>query len=305
MPLEIELPFDEKSIELEEFVEIIDSHKYDFSNQDDIINSAPYLQQLNNNKKLLVKRIAFELKDAQTFQRSNLYGPRVFILLSHPKYYLRAVVWEPISNLERSIKGFNYDIYHDHNFDILTAGYFGPGYETLTYTYDYQNITGFLGEKIELKELKNYTLSEGKLLLYRAKKDIHIQLPPESLSISLNLIPKTDSVKLPQYQFNESTHTICRYLQNSGNELIVRMAGALGDSNMIASLDDLFEKTTSVHIRALTASSLIQLSPERRDEIYERVFAKNDLLLNDIFLKETAKAGASLGIFEGISEGRA
>ena len=50
MPLIIELPFDDKSIELEEYVDIIESNKYDFSNQDDIINSAPYLKQLNNNK---------------------------------------------------------------------------------------------------------------------------------------------------------------------------------------------------------------------------------------------------------------
>ncbi len=298
MPLIIELPFDDKSIELEEYVDIIESNKYDFSNQDDIINSAPYLKQLNNNKKLLIDRISSELKDFLAFQKGNFYGPKVFILLTHPKFYLRAVVWEPISNLELSIKGFNYDICHDHNFDILTAGYFGPGYETRTYTYDYNKVTGYLGEKIELKEQGIFNLPEGKLLLYRAKKDIHIQLPPESLSISLNLIPKNESLRLPQYQFDESTRSICRYLQNSGNELMVRMAGVLGDPNMIDILNDLFEKNQNVHISALAASSLIQLSPERKDEIHKRVFEKKDILLEDIFLKETVKTGASLGIFE-------
>lgn len=297
MPQEIKLPFDDRSIELEEYVDIIESRKYDFSSHDDIIDSACYLQQLNNNKTLLAERISRELHDFQAFQKGNLYGPRVFIVLSHPKFYLRAVVWEPVSKLESSIKGYNYDIFHDHNFDILTAGYFGPGYTTITYTYDFDKIAGCLGEKIDMKERSTFALPEGKLLLYRAKKDIHIQLPPESLSISLNLIPKTDSVRLPQYQFDESSQRICRYLQNSGNELIVRMAGALGNPKMTGVLEDLFEKNSNVHIRALAASSLIQLSPERKEEIQLRVQKKKDILLSDIFQKETTKAGASLGIF--------
>ncbi len=298
MPIEIKLPFDDKSIELEEYVDIIETQKYDFSRQEDIIDSSPYLKQLNNNKNLLIERITSELQDLQAFQKSNLYGPKVFILLSHPKFFLRAVVWEPISQLERSIKGFNYDICHDHNFDILTAGYFGPGYETRTYTYEYNKTTGCLGEKIDMKQKKIYALPEGKILLYRAKEDIHIQLPPESLSISLNLIPNNGSIKAPQYQFDESTHTICRYLQNSGNELMVRMAGALGDDNMINILEKIFEANTNRHIGALAAVSLIQLCPARNEEIKEQVLGKHNTLLTDIFFKELAKAGTCLGLFE-------
>lgn len=298
MPLEIELPADDRSIELEEYVDIIESRNLDFSRQEDIISSAPFLQQLNNNKTLLAAKIAGELKDFQSFQKGNLYGPKVFILLSHRSFYLRAVVWEPVTKLESSIRGFNYDIFHDHNFDILTAGYFGPGYRTLTYTYDFSKVTGCLGEKIAMQEKASFYLPQGKILLYRAKKDIHIQLPPESLSISLNLIPKTDSVRLPQYQFDESSQTICRYLQNSGNELMVRMAGALGDQEMIGPLEELFTKNPDVHIRALAATSLVSLSPARKDEITQRVLEKKEPLLENIFSREMEKAGASLGLVE-------
>jgi hypothetical protein len=300
MPLHINLPADDTRIELEEYVELIESRGYDFSNLDDLIDSAVYLQQLNNNKELLVNKIAGELADIDAFQRSNLYGPKVFILRSHPKFFLRVVVWEPISDLERSIKGFNYDICHDHNFHILTAGYFGPGYKTRTYTYNYQNVTGYLGEKVSMDNESIYELPQGKLLLYRAKHDIHIQLPPEKLSISLNLIPNNDSVKLPQYQFDESSRTICRYLQNSGNELMVRMAGALGDTSLVDLLDAIFGKTDNVHLKALSASSMIQLDPDIRDVIEHRVWESGNKLLIDLFNRETKKAGASLGVFEAV-----
>ncbi|HSZ86268.1 MAG TPA: hypothetical protein VK787_09570 [Puia sp.] len=291
MPQEILVSKDNKSIELKEFIELVKCNNYDFANYDDLVDSAKYLNQLNNNKSFLLDLMCEELMGT-SFQKNNFYGPQVFILHSNEKYFLRAVVWNPISAAERTIAGFRYDICHDHNFDILTIGYFGPGYESRGYSYDFKKITGLIDEEVDMKSEGTIQLSEGKIFLYRAKKDIHMQMPPSSLSVSINLIPNNSKISSPQFEFNESTHKISRYLQISGNELIVRMAGVTANIELADILYSIFKKTNSPHIKAYAGISLIQISNSMRTEIYESL--QHDKLALDLFVKE------SEGVFNGI-----
>lgn len=293
MPLQIDLPYDTTSIGLDEYTDTIASMNYDLSCQDDIIDSAIYLKRLGNNKTFLINHMSRELKEIAGFQKSNSYGPAVFILHSNENYFLRAVVWNPVSKIERSIENFRYDICHDHNFDILTVGYCGPGYESRGYTYDYGRVKGCLGEAVDLQPQGVFTLSEGKIALFRAKMDIHIQLPPASVSVSLNMIPRSKKINEPQFQFDESTHRICRYLHSSGRELAVRLAGALGDENTVDVLETIFSTNPSPHIKAYAAQSLIRLSPEREQELRERLAGMDDPLITAIFQREMMRYGSS------------
>lgn len=297
MPLEITLPPDPKSIELEEYINTLQEMKYDLTCHDDIIDSAKYLKQLSNNKAFLINYLCEELKDIASFQKANYYGPQVFIIHTAEKYFIRAVVWNPISKAELAIKEYKYDICHDHNFDILTIGHFGPGYESRCYTYDNTKVTGLLGEKIKMIKEETLTLSEGKIVLYRAKKDIHIQLPPTNLSISVNLMPRSSQRNQPQFQFDEETHQLCKYIQLSGSELIVRMAGILGDDHFADMLDSIFKSTSNPHIKALSAISSIQISPDRMGEIEDKINKSNDPLVKDLFVKELFKYGTSLDLY--------
>jgi len=77
-------------------------------------------------------------------------GRRLYCFTRVQDILIRANIWKPISSLEASIGGFLYDICHDHNFDILTIGYAGPGYKARTYEYSLQGVEGVLGEEIDL-----------------------------------------------------------------------------------------------------------------------------------------------------------
>lgn len=189
MPLEIELPKDDEIWSIEQYVEHLEHGPYDLALEQDLVESAPYLHKLNNNKKFFLDHVFRELEDVAEFQRQNVYGSQVFLLHMSETFFLRANVWRPMTALEQSINGFQYDVCHDHNFHILTAGHFGPGYRSRAYTYKRDGVTGVLGEQVELRSEGIFELPTGKIALYRAKEDVHFQLPPESISVSLNLIP--------------------------------------------------------------------------------------------------------------------
>ena len=83
---------------------------------------------------------------------------------------------------------FFYDLPHDHNFSFLTVGYLGPGYWSDYYEHDGDAHAGLDGEPVELRFVERSRLSEGRVLLYRAHRDIHVQRPPDSFSVSLNIL---------------------------------------------------------------------------------------------------------------------
>src|SRR3546814_33924 len=75
---------------------------------------------------------------------------------------------------------FFYGKAHDHNFSFLTVGYMGPGYWSEYYEYDYANVAGYVGEKVNLRYIEKSKLDEGKVMLYRIHRDVHLQLPARS-----------------------------------------------------------------------------------------------------------------------------
>lgn len=292
MPLIISIPQDQQSIDLKEFIETVESHNYDFTNQDDLINSAIYLNKLNNNKRFVMERIVSELDDLPNFQRSNKNGPNVFVLHKASNYLLRAVVWNPTPAIEENQKNLRYDIYHDHNFDLLTIGHFGPGYRTKCFTYNSEQTTGLLDEHVEMLDEGMFTLTEGRILLFKNKYDIHTQLPPDSLSVSLNIIPTRKISNYPQFQFNEQKSQISKYIHVSGNELVVRIAGVLGNKDDIEKLRLIMQGSYNEHIKAYAALSILQIIPTMSDEIEKWVYNSHNELMTDIFNRERKHYGS-------------
>ncbi|WP_295794691.1 hypothetical protein [Mucilaginibacter sp.] len=292
MPLIISIPEDDTTIGLVEFREIMKGTKVDFKNQDDLFYSAKYLNQLNNNKTFLTNFLTAELKNIYDFQKSNVHGSSVFSIYQTDEYLLRAVVWSPVSESEKADPNFKYDVFHDHNFDLLTAGYFGPGYKTRSFIYNSDEVTGLLGEHVKMEDKGIYTLSEGKIMYYQAKKDIHNQIPPESISVSINIIPKRNIAASPQYEFDEHAFKIARYIQVSSNELSIRMAGLLGSENNIEVLKAIMIKNDNPHIKAHSAISIIQIAPDLRNCVTNWVYNSKNKLLIDLFEKENVRYGS-------------
>jgi len=295
MPLEIKLPADAREVSLQEYVEALHAEKYDFSSMDDVIDSAKWLKRLANNRIFLLDTLFAEVKSIADLQKANYYGPQVFILHTEPSYFLRAVIWRPLSALERTMSGFRYDILHDHNFDILTVGYTGPGYTTRNYTYDNSHVVGLLGEDTHMVREESFTLSEGTIALYRAKHDIHIQLPPAALSVSLNLIPRTASQNELQFQIDEDSGRIIRYIQSSGSELVVRLAGVLGEERYLEPLSAIAKDNLSRYLRALAIASQGQITGVTAPEALQ----DKPLLIRDIVAKEWASYGTCMNPYTG------
>ena len=260
MPLRLPLPADDSIIGLKAFVAAIEGLGDQIGTSEGLIQAAPFLQRLNNNKRFLIEHMVADVVADSWYQRANLYGPQVFILHVSSRYFVRANIWKPISPVEASIEGFRYDICHDHNFDILTSGYFGPGYESRAYTYDYGSVTGMLGETVRLRDEGRFVLREGDVALYRAKHDVHIQLPPPATSVSLNLIPRNAKLREPQFEFEEASHRIRRYLQSSGAELAVRMAGVTDNASLEPELSWIIASGASAPLRAVAIVARSQLT---------------------------------------------
>jgi len=309
MPVEIDVSDEDGCLPLSDFVSYIEGVELDFSRSDDVLIGARALKKLANNRSFLLEEMFAELGALSEFQSANHYLPQVFVLHSSDRYAVRANVWKPLAPIQRSIPGFRYDICHDHNFHILTVGYFGPGYQSRVYTYQAGDVVGQLGEEVHLRPEGLFTLSEGKVALYRAKEDVHIQLPPEKLSISLNLIPKDRNQYQPQCQFDEQTGRICRYLQISGSEFIVRLSGFLGAEDSLDLLNRVSKTHSSLMVRALAKVAHAQLASGSDRAYDETVGTKESPLLRDIVKRELKEYGACLRLYSelegsGVREGQ-
>lgn len=157
---------------------------------------------------------------------------------------------------------------------------------------------GVLGEHVNLTSCGEFSLPQGRTALYRAKRDVHIQMPPEELSISINFIPRNRWIDEPQFQFDEKTGTIVRYIHSSGSELMVRMGGLLPGEVSVETLERIVTSNASAHVRALAAVALYRAAP-RSERWIPRWSEKPDRAVErSIFELELGSPGATLRPFQ-------
>jgi hypothetical protein len=241
MPLVIDNRSDE-TCSLPECIEALGEIGFDADDPASTAVAALWLRRLANNRTflgdLLIDRLAGRAGD----EMASGYGPQA-IILGRPKdnranaAFLRAAIWPSPRDHVFQTSGaasFVYDAPHDHNFDFLTVGYCGPGYASDYYEYDYAGVAGYPGEDARLRFIERSTLSPGKLMLYRRHVDVHSQLPPESLSVSVNVM-RLDSAQgwFDQYGFDLERGTVARLLNPNVSEVFLRVAVASGAPNAI------------------------------------------------------------------------
>lgn len=130
---------------------------------------------------------------------------------------------------------FLYHVPHDHGFDFLTVGYLGPGYGSDYYEYDGAAVAGASDEPVALRFVERSHLSEGKVLLYRANRDIHAQLPPASLSVSLNILASApDQGWRRQYRFDTDHSVIAQCMTISSAQMLLELAVGCGKGRDLA-----------------------------------------------------------------------
>ena len=183
------------------------------------------LAGLYNNRGLLDQVLQAALLQA-TAGTTAFYSPQSFLLATGrfacgaKTFTLRGNIWFPAAlaglnqRMEDSV--YSYNNCHDHNFDFLTIGYSGSGYETDIYEYDREQVHGRVDEPVALRFVERAQLAQGRILHFRKCRDVHVQLYPSTTSISLNiLMPDEDLSVLPQYEFNAAKGRISEVLYSS------------------------------------------------------------------------------------------
>jgi hypothetical protein len=137
--------------------------------------------------------------------------PQSFILAQRQPFILRVNIWQPLSKeeyRERERNLYSYDLAHNHDFRFLTVGHLGPGYVTDICEVDPATISGVPGEPVELRSLRRVALGEGHVLYFEPFTDVHDQHPPDSLSVSINLVLSLENDRGEQYEFDLESASI-------------------------------------------------------------------------------------------------
>lgn len=249
---------------------------FDPADEDSLHHAARQLRRLGNNRSFLGDLILAELAGRHREELPDQsYGPQV-IMLSRPdagQFFLRANIWPSANEHMMRASGaaaFVYGLPHDHNFDFLSLGYFGPGYWSDYYEYDYAEVTGWRGEPVDLRFVERSRLEEGKLIHYRAHRDVHRQLPADSLSVSLNVMHASGAQGwLDQYRFDLDGGAITSILSRGASEAFIRIAVGLGGEEA----RDLAERFGQAHPSdrmRLAAWDALASAAEDRDAVWRQ-----------------------------------
>jgi hypothetical protein len=234
VPRIIACPEDEAPIALGDLVAALNDEAFDPTDEDSFAAAGPLLKRLASNRAFLADIALAELKDRCASQRfDNRYSSQVIMLhRASEKYFIRANFWPSERDSVFKASGaspFFYHIPHDHNFSFLTVGYLGPGYWSDYYEYDFEAVTGLPGEKVDLRFVERARLEQGKVMLYRAHRDVHDQLPADAMSVSINIMHASPALPyLNQYRFDPKRCEIVGILNRSGTEALLALAANQG-----------------------------------------------------------------------------
>jgi len=290
---------DEAAIGLDAFCDAIDSRGFAPDDEENLHHAALQLRRLGNDQNFLGDLLVRELASGpREDDGKNSYGPQV-IMLRPPgegNYFIRANIWpSEDEHIMRASGGaaFVYALPHDHNFNFLTLGYFGPGYWSNYYAFDYEEVVGWRGEPVNLRFVERSQLSHGKIQLYRAHIDVHDQAPPDSLSVSLNIMHTCGAQGwLDQYSFDVQNGSVGRILSNGSSEAFMRIAVGLGTDEAM-DLACRFGKTHPSDRMRLVCFSALAAS-ETDLEARDRVWREAERCGSRLVMQEARQRRAAL-----------
>jgi hypothetical protein len=300
MPRVIHCPTEEK-IELAELVELLETGGFDGDDEENFASWGLALRKLANDRRFLADLMMTELKQRCAGQlRDNQYSAQVVMLHAHPasNFVMRANFWPALKDSVVRHSGpdpFFYGVPHDHNFSFLTVGYLGPGYWSDYYEYEYGEVVGYPGESVNLRFVEKARLDEGKVMLYRAHRDIHLQLPADAMSVSLNIVETShSSVFRDQYQFDVEGSKIAGIMTRTSLEPMLALTAHFGGEEG----EDLLRSFAAAHpsdrVRwaALRAQAAAAPGLDGRIAIFERGARADSLLVSAMARREIARLEA-------------
>ena len=278
---------DRRAIGLAECTERLAERGFDPADEDSLLAAANDLRQLGNDPDFLGDLLIEQLKRCgETDPEATAYGPQSLILARpSAQVFLRANIWPSPDEHALRASGtapFYFDVPHDHNFSFLTLGYFGPGYWSDYYEYDFEAVAGFAGEPVDLRFVERSRLDQGKLMLYRAHRDVHVQHPADAMSVSLNVMHMAPHQGwFDQYRFDVDNKQIAAILSHGASEVTLRLAVALGldDARDLAAEFGRSHPSDRMRLAAWDAQAAIEPDDGARDAVWRRAESCGSLLV--------------------------
>lgn len=278
---------DTRAIGLAECTERLATRGFDPADEESLLAAAGDLRQLGNDPTFLGDLLIEELKRrCEPDPEASAYGPQTLILARpSAQVFLRANIWpSPDEHVLRAsgTAPFYFDLPHDHNFSFLTLGYFGPGYWSDYYEYDFESVAGYIGEPVDLRFVERTRLDKGKLMLYRAHCDVHVQHPADAMSVSLNVMQMAPHQGwFDQYRFDLEGNTIAAILSHGASEVTLRLAVALGleDARDLAEDFGRSHPSDRMRLAAWQAQAAVATDAGARDMVWRRAEASGSLLV--------------------------
>jgi hypothetical protein len=266
------LPESDKVLALEEYLDFV-RDEVDPRDLASVGASARKLKELANNRTFVAEIFNRQLTIA--FDTLAFYSPQSAILGASQPFSVRLNVWPIVSSnpRQRKIENgiYSYGDAHDHNFTFMTVGYYGPGYETIIYEYDRDQIVGYVGEHVDIRFLERTFLPVGKVMLYRPFTDIHTQIPPTSFSMSINLlISDPHNSVTQQYYFDIEKGIICDFVESLSTKRVsvLECLRFVGNENSKDLLHHLSKRHPCVRTRWAAFETLAAMDPTNAEEYW-------------------------------------
>jgi hypothetical protein len=228
------------AIDCAELEALIADARIDPRDEDGLATLGPALARLGRNRDFLPALAAEELKrDCARQSAIGAYGPQVFLLAgARNGFSIRANFWPAEADPVLKASGrdaFFYDLPHDHNFSFLTVGYAGPGYWSDYYEIDPAAGPLLPGVPAGLRYIERSALAEGRVLLYRAGRDVHAQAPPDAFSVSINILAHApEGAWEDQRRFDLRRDIVAEVLTTAPAEALLTLAVRFGEGEGLA-----------------------------------------------------------------------
>jgi hypothetical protein len=285
---------------LAELIDHVETTGLDARDEENFASFGAALKKLANNRSFLADMMIAELKDRCDDQvRDNQYSAQVVMLhVSESGYLVRANFWPALNDSVIRHSGtdpFLYHVPHDHNFSFLTVGYLGSGYWSDYYEYDYDRVVGYPGEPVDLRFVEKARLDRGKVMLYRAHRDVHRQLPADDMSVSLNILETSSSATFrDQYKFDVENNRIAAVMTRMSLEPMLALAAHFGGEDGADLLADFATRHPSDRVRwfALRAQAAALPALDDRLSVYAEGARSDSRLVAAMAGDEAAKLEA-------------
>ena len=119
-----------------------------------------------------------------------------------------------------------------------------------------------------MRSLGRRRLAEGQVVLYRAHRDVHRQLPADSFSVSLNVMEDTSGLTWrDQYRFDIDRGTVAGVLNRTPLAPLLALGAAFCGEEGRALVEAFAETHPSDRIRAGALDVLITTAPDDKDRV--------------------------------------